>query len=380
MVKSCEAQSEDGTSVFSLKGDSARRVAKAAVRAEKQSEGEDGPISSEAVEAAAAEAGLSEEETAEVYVKLAEKGICVEEPKEAEYEGGYCEDGTRQYLSEIGRIKLLSYEEEQKLGKQVKEGTEEERKEAINALVSHNLKLSASIAGKYTMRGLPYLDLMMEGNFGLFRAASRFDYTKHLRFATYATCWVKQAVIRSLANQARTIRISVHTTEILGKIHKATKALTQSLGRMPTDEEIACEMGGRYTAAKVAQLKSYVTPPVSLDGQSYRGSAQFDRDEDDFASRVADKASDSPEKAADRTLLSEEVANMLMTLAPDEREAVKLTYGINEMQEQMTPEQIAARTGRTAAEVKASLKKAMAKLRHPSRSKKLKPYLPEADD
>jgi RNA polymerase primary sigma factor len=272
------------------------------------------------------------------------------------------DDPVRMYLKEIGRVALLKAEQEVHYAKLIEQGDEE----AKNQLTEANLRLVVSIAKKYIGRGMSFLDLIQEGNMGLIRAVEKFDYHKGYKFSTYATWWIRQAITRAIADQARTIRIPVHMVETINKLVRVSRRLLQELGREPNDEEIAEEMG--ITPEKVREITKVSQDPVSLE-------TPIGEEEDShLGDFVEDKEATAPSDAASLTMLRTEVEDILDTLTPRERRVLQLRFGLIDGH-QRTLEEVGKRFGVTRERIRQIEAKALRKLRHPSRSKKLKDYL-----
>ena len=272
------------------------------------------------------------------------------------------DDPVRMYLKEIGRVALLKAEQEVHYAKLIEQGDEE----AKNQLTEANLRLVVSIAKKYIGRGMSFLDLIQEGNMGLIRAVEKFDYHKGYKFSTYATWWIRQAITRAIADQARTIRIPVHMVETINKLVRVSRRLLQELGREPTDEEIAEEMG--ITPEKVREIIKVSQDPVSLE-------TPIGEEEDShLGDFIEDKEATAPSDAASLTMLRTEVEDVLDTLTPRERRVLQLRFGLDDGH-QRTLEEVGKRFGVTRERIRQIEAKALRKLRHPSRSKKLKDYL-----
>lgn len=272
------------------------------------------------------------------------------------------DDPVRMYLKEIGRVSLLTAADEVALAKAIEEGSEE----AKQRLTEANLRLVVSIAKKYIGRGMSFLDLIQEGNMGLLRAVEKFDYHKGYKFSTYATWWIRQAITRAIADQARTIRIPVHMVETINKLVRVSRRLLQELGREPTDEEIAEEMG--ITPDRVREIVKVSQDPVSLE-------TPIGEEEDShLGDFVEDKEAISPSDAASLTMLHNEVEDILDTLTPRERRVLQLRFGLIDGH-QRTLEEVGKRFGVTRERIRQIEAKALRKLRHPSRSKKLRDYL-----
>jgi|BioPla2DNA2_1021312.scaffolds.fasta_scaffold11321_3 RNA polymerase primary sigma factor len=277
-------------------------------------------------------------------------------------EGVSVDDPVRMYLKEIGRVPLLTAEEEIELAKRIEEGDEEARRKLAEA----NLRLVVSIAKRYVGRGMLFLDLIQEGNLGLLKAVEKFDYRKGYKFSTYATWWIRQAVTRAIADQARTIRIPVHMVETINKLMRISRQLLQEYGREPTIEEIADAMG--MTEDKVREILKIAQEPVSLETpigeeeDSHLG--DFIEDEDVLA----------PVDAVSFYLLKEQLEDVLGTLTPREERVLRLRFGLDDGRPR-TLEEVGQEFGVTRERIRQIEAKALRKLRHPSRSKKLKDYL-----
>ena len=272
------------------------------------------------------------------------------------------DDSVKVYLKEIGRLPLLTPEEEIELAIRISEGDEEAKKK----LVESNLRLVVSVAKKYKNRGLEFLDLISSGNEGLIKSADKFDYTKGFRFSTYATWWIRQAITRAIADQARTIRIPVHMVETINKVKKANGDLFEQLGREPTAEEIAEEIDN-VTVEKVKEVFRIAQDTVSLEKPI---GEEKDSHLGDF---IPDSGNKTPEEEADDTFLKEEIANALSTLTPKEARILVLRYGL-EGERPHTLEEVGKEFGVTRERIRQIEDKAHRKLRHPSRWKKLKDF------
>ena len=278
-------------------------------------------------------------------------------------EGVSSADPIREYLKEIGSSPLLSPEEEQELAKRKSLGDSE----AGRRLVEANLRLVVSIAKRYTGRGMSFLDLVQEGNIGLMKAVEKFDYTKGYRLSTYATWWVKQSITRSLADQSRTIRLPVHMVEAVNKIRRAQRALSVKLGREPSNEEVAEEV--HMSEKRVAELIQASGDTVSLE------TPVGDEDGSNLGDFVADDAGGSTEEKAESVFLREEIDAMLKGLSPREREVIILRFGL-ETGRPMTLEEVGRRFKVTRERIRQIETAALRKLRNPTRSKKIKDFLP----
>ena len=272
------------------------------------------------------------------------------------------DDPVRMYLKEIGQIKLLSPEEEVDLAKRVSEGDQE----AKNKLTEANLRLVVSIAKKYSGRGLHILDLIQEGNTGLIRAVDKFDWTKGNKFSTYATWWIRQAITRSIADQARTIRIPVHMVETINKLIRISRQLLQEYGREPTPEEIAVEMD--ISEEKVREILKIAQEPVSLE-------TPIGEEEDShLGDFIPDDDVPVPADAAAFSMLKEQLIEVLDTLTEREQKVLRLRFGLDDGRAR-TLEEVGKKFDVTRERIRQIEAKALRKLRHPSRSKKLKDYL-----
>ena len=288
--------------------------------------------------------------------------IKVEEIDLTNMDGINIDDPVRMYLREIGRISLLSYEEELELAKKVLAGDEE----AKQKLAESNLRLVVSIAKKYVGRGMLFLDLIQEGNMGLIKAVEKFDYTKGYKFSTYATWWIRQAITRAIADQARTIRIPVHMVETINKLIRTSRHLLQQLGREPNPEEIAEEM--EISVEKVMEIQKIAQDPVSLE------TPIGEEDDSHLGDFIQDDDSPAPQDAAAYTLLREQLEEVMKTLTPREAKVLKLRFGLEDGKTR-TLEEVGREFNVTRERIRQIEAKALRKLRHPSRSKKLKDYM-----
>ncbi len=271
-------------------------------------------------------------------------------------------DPVRMYLREIGKIPLLTSEDEVKLAKGVEAGDTS----CKDALVEANLRLVVSIAKKYIGRGMLFLDLIQEGNLGLIRAVEKFDYHKGYKFSTYATWWIRQAITRAIADQARTIRIPVHMVETINKLIRVSRQLVQKLGREPTAEEIAAGM--EIPSDRVEEIQRIAQEPVSLE------TPIGEEEDSQLGDFLEDKDLPSPEEAAASQILREQLDEMLDDLTDREREVLRLRFGLEDGHAH-TLEEVGRRFGVTRERIRQIEAKALRKLRHPSRSKKLKDFL-----
>lgn len=280
------------------------------------------------------------------------KGIAVDDP-------------VRLYLREIGRIKLLSANEEIELARKIIAGGTPGAI-AKRKLVQANLRLVVSIAKKYVGRGMLFLDLIQEGNLGLIRAAEKFDHERGFKFSTYATWWIRQAITRAIADQARTIRIPVHMVETINKLKKVTRRLAQELSRKPTEDELAIEMN--VSIPKLREIIKIAQEPLSLE-------TPIGKEEDSrLGDFIEDKEADAPVKTVASELLREDLADVLCTLSPRERDVLRLRFGMDDGR-QRTLEEVGQLFGVTRERIRQIEAKALRKLRHPNRSKRLREYV-----
>ena len=271
------------------------------------------------------------------------------------------DDPVRMYLKEIGQIKLLSAEEEVELAKAVAEGDQN----AKNKLTEANLRLVVSIAKKYSGRGLHILDLIQEGNTGLIRAVDKFDWTKGNKFSTYATWWIRQAITRAIADQARTIRVPVHMVEVINKATRCNRKLVQELGREPTVEEIAAELG--LPVEKIIEANRTAADTLSLD------TPVGDEEDTSIGSFVEDERTPGPADATSNALLAEALKEILDTLTDREAEVLRMRFGMYDGRTH-TLEEVGQSFGVTRERIRQIENKAIRKLRHPSRAKKIKDF------
>ena len=273
-------------------------------------------------------------------------------------------DNVRMYLKEIGKISLLSLEEEQELSRRVAEGDEQ----AKNILAESNLRLVVSIAKRYVGRGLLFLDLIQEGNIGLMKAVEKFDYDKGYKFSTYATWWIRQAITRALADQARTIRVPVHMVETINKMARIERQMTLELNREPTDQELAKKMG--LSVDKIVEIRKISHDPVSLE------TPIGEEDDSHLGDFLADERTMSPEEFATYEILKDELREVLDTLTVREKEVLELRFGLFDGSSH-TLEEVGKQFKVTRERIRQIEAKALRKLRHPSRAKKLKDFLIE---
>ena len=277
-------------------------------------------------------------------------------------EGVSIEDPVRMYLKEIGKVSLLTADEEIELAKRMEQGDEEAKKRLAEA----NLRLVVSIAKRYVGRGMLFLDLIQEGNLGLIKAVEKFDYRKGYKFSTYATWWIRQAITRAIADQARTIRIPVHMVETINKLFRVSRQLLQELGREPTPEEIAEEM--KMPVERVREILKISQEPVSLE-------TPIGEEEDShLGDFIQDDNVPVPADAAAFTLLKEQLIEVLGTLTEREQKVLRLRFGLDDGRAR-TLEEVGKEFNVTRERIRQIEAKALRKLRHPSRSRKLKDYL-----
>ena len=277
-------------------------------------------------------------------------------------EGIGIDDPVRMYLKEIGKVPLLDAKEEIEIAKRMAEGDEEARKQLAEA----NLRLVVSVAKKYVGKGPLFLDLIQEGNIGLIKAVEKFDYRKGYKFSTYATWWIRQAITRAIADQARTIRIPVHMVETINKLIRCQRQLIQDLGREPRPEEIAQEMG--ISVEKVREIRKIAQEPVSLE------TPIGEEDDSHLADFIPDDDAPAPAEAASYTLLREQLLEVLDTLTPREEMVLRLRFGLDDGKNR-TLEEVGREFKVTRERIRQIEAKALRKLRHPSRSKKLRDFL-----
>ena len=318
----------------------------------------------------------------DLYNALSENGIEVRSEDESDTDGGLLDespdfniekianeskdmsvnDNVRMYLKEIGRISLLSLDEEQELSKKIADGDEEAKK----VLAESNLRLVVSIAKRYVGRGLLFLDLIQEGNIGLMKAVDKFDYGKGYKFSTYATWWIRQAITRALADQARTIRVPVHMVETINKMSRVQRQLALDLNREPTEEELAKKMG--LPLDKIVEIRKISQDPVSLE------TPIGEEDDSHLGDFLADERTMGPEEYTDYTMLKQELKGVLETLTKREEEVLELRFGLYDGTCH-TLEEVGKRFHVTRERIRQIEAKALRKLRHPSRAKKLRDFL-----
>ena len=276
------------------------------------------------------------------------------------------DDPVRMYLKEIGRVPLLTADQEKELAMRMESDDKEEAADAQKELAEANLRLVVSIAKRYAGRGMGFLDLIQEGNLGLIKAVEKFDYRKGYKFSTYATWWIRQAITRAIADQARTIRIPVHMVETINKLTRVSRNLLQKNGREPTDEEIAAEM--EVDVARVREIKKISQEPVSLE------TPVGEEDDSHLGDFIEDHDAPAPADAASFMLLKEQLEDVLGTLTQREKNVLRLRFGLEDGRAR-TLEEVGKSFNVTRERIRQIEAKALRKLRHPARSKKLKDFL-----
>ena len=305
---------------------------------------------------------MSSAEISEIESEVEKLSTSDSMEKLLEQGGVQIDDPVRMYLKEIGRVPLLSSEEERVLAEKMSQGDEDAKMKLVEA----NLRLVVSIAKRYVGKGMFFLDLIQEGNIGLMKAVDKFDYEKGFKFSTYATWWIRQAITRAIADQARTIRIPVHMVETIHKVSRTSRQLLQEFGREPTTEEIAERL--EMTAEKVREIMKIAQDPVSLE-------TPIGEEEDShLGDFVEDVDSPAPSDSASYSLLREQLCNILHTLTPREEQVIKLRFGLEDGRAR-TLEEVGKQFKITRERIRQIEAKALRKLRHPSRSKTLKDYL-----
>ena len=304
--------------------------------------------------------------TDEIYLQSSEDDMDGDDEQQISVPRGVSlDDPVRMYLREIGRIKLLTADEEIDLARKIIQGGNVGAI-AKRKLVQANLRLVVSIAKKYVGRGMLFLDLIQEGNLGLIRAAEKFDHERGYKFSTYATWWIRQAITRAIADQARTIRIPVHMVETINKLKKVTRKLAQELSRKPTEEELAQEMN--ISISKLREIIKVAQEPLSLE-------TPIGKEEDSrLGDFIEDKDADAPVKTVAHELLREDLAEVLSGLSPRERDVLRLRFGMDDGR-QRTLEEVGQLFGVTRERIRQIEAKALRKLRHPNRSKRLREYV-----
>ena len=326
-------------------------------------------ISYEDLESRLEKTDLTPEQNAEIYKYLEENGVKIVDTFEKDNSALYksigdvaVDDPVKMYLKDIGKVPLLTSEEEAELAKRMLEGDEQAKQKLSEA----NLRLVVSIAKRYVGRGMLFLDLIQEGNLGLMKAVEKFDYTKGFKFSTYATWWIRQAITRAIADQARTIRIPVHMVETINRQVRAQRQLLQELGREPTPEEIADFMG--ITPEKVVEIQKIAQDPVSLE-------TPIGEEEDShLVDFIEDTKATPPSDVAAQTMLREQLIAALHKLTPREEKVIRLRYGLDDGK-QRTLEEVGKEFNVTRERIRQIEAKALRKLRNPSKSRKLRDYL-----
>lgn len=334
---------------------------------------EKGSISEEQLEKRLEKLEPEPDELEAVYKELEENGIKLEDEDEAEIEKNdqllrkimsevNVDDSVKMYLKDIGRVPLLTAEDEFELAKKMADGDAVAKEKLINA----NLRLVVSIAKRYVGRGMAFLDLIQEGNLGLMKAVDKFDYTKGFKFSTYATWWIRQAITRSIADQARTIRIPVHMVETINKLIKVSRTLLQQYGREPTQSEIAAAMG--VSEARVVEIQKIAQDPVSLE------TPIGEEDDSHLGDFIEDTNVTAPIDAAESRMRKEQVNEILSTLAPRESMVLILRYGLRDNRPR-TLEEVGKVFNVTRERIRQIEAKALRRLKHPNKAKKLKDFL-----
>ena len=339
---------------------------------------ENGKITYEELAASLKGLELTAEDLDEIYTLLTTNNIKIVSEEEEEDAGEEkvllddniltkdltISDPVRMYLKEIGQIKLLTMEEELELSDRIAAGDEE----AKAILAEANLRLVVSIAKRYVGRGMLFLDLIQEGNIGLMKAVEKFDVTKGFKFSTYATWWIRQAITRAIADQARTIRVPVHMVETINKLARIQRQLTLELNREPSEDELAAKMG--TTVDKIREIYKISQEPVSLE------TPIGEEDDSHLGDFIKDERNVSPEEYATNELLKEEISDVLLTLTEREEKVIRLRFGLDDGKSK-TLEEVGQIFGVTRERIRQIEAKALRKLRHPSRSRKLKDYMGE---
>ncbi len=312
--------------------------------------------------------GLTVQELSDIYKALEDGGIIIEQSAPSEVydisDGleAATDDSVKMYLKDIGTVALLTPDEERDLARRMAEGDESAKKRLSEA----NLRLVVSIAKRYVGRGMQFLDLIQEGNMGLLKAVEKFDYTKGFKFSTYATWWIRQSITRAIADQARTIRIPVHMVETINKTGRVSRMLLQKLGREPSPAEIAAEMG--IPVEKVIEIQKIAQDPVSLE-------TPIGEEEDShLGDFLEDDKAASPSDRAEAKMLREQLLQVLDTLTPRENEVIRKRYGLDDSRPK-TLEEVGREFNVTRERIRQIEAKALRKLRHPNRTKKLKDFI-----
>ena len=331
----------------------------------------EGVISTEEIGSKLINYELSAKDLDEVIARLESEGITVEQEEEELIKDDELkeiisnvkiDDPVKMYLKDIGQVQLLTSEQEVELAKRILDGDQRAKAE----LTERNLKLVVSIAKKYLNRNMQFLDLIQEGNLGLLKAVEKFDYTKGFRFSTYATWWIRQAITRAIADQGRTIRVPVHMVETINKLSRVSKQLMQELGRDPTNYEIAERMG--ISEQRVSEIQKISQDPVSLE------SPVGEEEESKIGDFVEDDSFKSPAESVAQDILKTQLLLVIETLTPREQKVIRLRYGLDDNHPR-TLEEVGKEFNVTRERIRQIEAKALRKLRHPNRSKKLQDFV-----
>ena len=374
-AKQGEVQKKPGTNAAPLTGEDKKRIIRDLIELGKKK----GVLSYKEIIDALSEIDLDAKQIDHIYEKMEQSGIELVEDLDRELaeiqkeeeeedldlsvpEGVGLDDPVRMYLKEIGKVPLLSAQEEVDLAERMATGDEAAKKRLAEA----NLRLVVSIAKRYVGRGMLFLDLIQEGNLGLIKAVEKFDYTKGYKFSTYATWWIRQAITRAIADQARTIRIPVHMVETINKLVRIQRQLLQDLGRDPSPEEIGEKMG--LTAERVREIQKISQEPVSLE------TPIGEEEDSQLGDFIEDDAAIVPPDAASFSMMQEQLSKVLEGLAERERKVIMLRFGLEDGHPH-TLEEVGRQFGVTRERIRQIESKTLAKLRHPNRSARLKDYL-----